>query len=326
MSGSGVYEGRLRVSVVICTYSSDRWNDLKTAVDSARFQDRAPPYEVVVVVDNNSALFDRVRGEVDGIISVENRVDPGLRGARNAGVQASTGDVVAFLDDDAIAPPDWIERLVAAYEDNTVIAVGGAAEMLLAGSSRPAWLPDEFLWTVGCTYKGMPEEQARIRNLMGCNMSFRREAFEVAGMFRLGYSCDETEFCIRLAQTVPDRILLFDPGIVVRHRVSAARMTWRYFLSRCYFEGGSKAVVTWLLGSGDGLSSERAYTLRVLPRGVMEGMRDAVIHQRPSSAARSAAIVAGLATTTVGYVVARFSTASVARQRGWTGSADVALA
>jgi hypothetical protein len=150
-------------------------------------------------------------------------------------------------------------------------------------------------------------------------MSFRREVFAAAGNFRLGYGCDETEFCIRLQQRSPANLLLYEPRAVVYHQVAANRSTWRHFSQRCYFEGGSKAVVARLRGGRDGLANERAYTLRTLPRAVARGLADTARGQGLAGAARAAAIVAGLALTTAGYVAGRLRVDDAARQRGWRG-------
>jgi len=74
--------------------------------------------------------------------------------------------------------------------------------------------------------------------------SYRREAAESAGRFRLGYGCDETESCIRLSVLRPESELLYVPEATVRHHVPASRGTLRDFVTRCWCEGGSKAVVS----------------------------------------------------------------------------------
>jgi hypothetical protein len=97
------------------------------------------------------------------------------------------------------------------------------------------------------------------------------------------------------------------------------RGTLRHFLRRCFFEGGSKAVVAHLAGAGRGLESERAYTMRVLPAGVRAGLADAVRGRDPHGLARAAAIVTGLATTGAGYVAGMITLQDAAERRGWAG-------
>jgi glucosyl-dolichyl phosphate glucuronosyltransferase len=305
----------LSVSVVICAYSEDRWLDLLAAVDSVLGQTHRD-CEIIVVIDHNPALLDRVRASLPDVLAIENREQRGLGGARNSGIAVALGDIIAFLDDDAMAASDWIEKLAAEYEEPAVVGVGGSIEPMWQGR-RPAWFPEEFYWVVGCTYRGLPQSARPVRNLIGCNMSFRRELFEQIGTFRLGYGCDETELSIRVGQRWPHTVLLYQPLAKVSHRIAETRSTWSYYSTRCYFEGGSKAVVAWLSGSKDGLASERSYTLRVLPRGVLRNLADAIVHGDRAGIGRAGAIVAGLFITTAGYVVGTLFTKQAARRRGW---------
>lgn len=306
----------LSTSVVICAYTEKRWDDLVAAVTSIQ-QQTCLPDEIIVVVDHNPNLLERVRTQLTGVTAIANQEAQGLGGARNSGLAVAKGDVIAFLDDDAVAAPDWLEQLNVGYQDENVLGVGGAIEPLWA-SSQPAWFPEEFQWVVGCTYRGMPQSSAPVRNLIGCNMSLRREVFATLGGFRLGYGCDETEFCIRVHQQWPQKLLLYNPNAKVKHKVPADRARWSYFRSRCYFEGRSKAVVSWLVGRKAGLDSERSYTLRTLPQGVLRGIADTVLHSDKAGFARAFFIMAGLATTTLGYLSGSLSVMEAARERGWS--------
>jgi glucosyl-dolichyl phosphate glucuronosyltransferase len=295
----------VKISVVICAYTEDRWDDVLAAVASVRSQSR-PAEEIIVVVDHNPALLGRLRPALPDVKVIPNSGYQGLSGGKNTGVSAARGDVVAFLDDDAMAEAEWLSVLAAGYDDPAVAGVGGLT-LPLWGGDVPRWFPEEFAWVVGCTYRGMVK--GPIRNLMGGNASFRRAVFDVAGGFRSGIGraagtrplgCEETEFCIRLRQAVPETVLLYDDGAVIWHRVPAERARFAYFRSRCYAEGLSKAMVTQSVGMGDGLASERRHALVALPRGVASGLRAAVTGDA-SGLGRAASIVAGLAFTTAGY-------------------------
>ena len=293
--------GQPSVSVIICAYTQKRWDDLNLAIASALAQDETA--EVIVVIDHEPELFVRVRLDWPMVIVLPNSSRPGLSGARNTGVAASSGEIVAFLDDDAAAAADWLSRMLAAFTDPSVVAVGGSAHPLWPDGSAPATLPAELLWVVGCTYRGQPTEIAEVRNVIGCSMAFRRDPLLAIGGFNLDtgrvgtipLGAEETEVCIRLRQADPSLRIIFDPNSRVSHRVSSDRLTWRYLRRRSFFEGISKAALSRSLGYADALSSERRYSTRVLPRGVIREM----LHFRPLSAI---AIVLSLGAASSGYL------------------------
>ena len=312
--GTSQPDRSLSCSVVVATHDTERWNELVEVMGALERQTLAP-HEIVVVVDHNPALLEQVRRELSAHVVPNDRV-PGLGGARNSGIAASTGAIVAFIDDDAQPDPDWLERLLEGYDDPQVAGVGGAIEPRWQ-PARPPWFPSEFDWVVGCSYVGLPEGRSFVRNLIGCNMSFRREVLERLDGFRLGYGCDETEFCIRLVQHDPQARLLYQPAARVNHLVPSARLRWRRFISRCYFEGGSKAVVARLVGPRDGLASERAYALHVLPRAVVRGVVSCLREGNRAGAERALTVVAGFAATSAGFLVGSVQVRRAAAARGW---------
>ncbi|MEV6297227.1 glycosyltransferase family 2 protein [Streptomyces sp. NPDC051896] len=304
------------ISVVICVYTEDRWEDILAAVSSVRAQSR-PARETLLVVDHNETLLEQLTREykeVEEVRVLANAGPRGLSAGRNTGIAASHGEIIAFLDDDAMAERDWLKHFAEGYEDPRVMAVGGRTMPIWASGRRPAWFPEEFDWVVGCTYKGLPPGRARVRNVLGGNASFRRSAFEAAGGFATGIGrdgnkrplgCEETELCIRLTRARPDAILLIDDRAVIHHRVPEPREHFAYFRTRTYAEGLSKALVARSVGSDKGLESERRYTTRVLPAGVAHGLRDALL-AHPAGAGRAGAIVTGVALAAGGYVIGSF--------------------
>jgi glucosyl-dolichyl phosphate glucuronosyltransferase len=296
------------ISVILCAYTSERWSDLIEAVESLQAQCRLPD-EIIVVIDHNRDLLARAEKALAGIHLVENRNERGLSGARNSGAAAARGDILVFMDEDAVADPECLERLMAWYQATGVIGVGGAIKPLWH-EKRPRWFPEEFDWVVGCTYKGMPEEAGEIRNLIGCNMSIKSHTFHQLHGFRNGIGRigkhplggEETELCIRASQLSPESVFIYEPRARVRHKVPLMRCSLRYFFSRCYFEGRSKAQIASLVGTRDSLAAEKKYTLRTLPAGVLKGLKDAFLGGDISGFAKAAMICAGLLTTTSGYL------------------------
>lgn len=297
------------ISVVVCTYTEDRWNRMVAAVASASAQ-TASPLETIVVVDHNPELLDRVRAELGDVVAVPNAGARGLSDGRNTGVATARGSVVAFLDDDAEAAPDWLANLAAHFERPEVIGVGGTV-VAAWPDGRPSWFPDEFDWVVGCSYRGLPRTAAPVRNLIGANMSFRRSVFEAVGGFdsrlgrvaRLPAGCEETEFCVRARRDNPTGVILYDPGAVVVHHIEATRTSREYFRARCYNEGISKAMVARLAGGVAPLSVEAQYVTNTLAGGACRALWSRVTGADPHGAARAAAMVVGLMQTAAGYAV-----------------------
>jgi GT2 family glycosyltransferase len=303
------------VSVIICTYTERRWPRLRDAVASLDAQ-TLPAHETIVVIDHDPRLLELAGPALTGTRVIENTGPRGLSGARNSGVGAANGEIVAFLDDDAVADERWLEELAGVFADPAVVGAGGVALPRWERGVPPAWLPEEFYWTVGCSYRGLPRRTAPIRNPIGATMSFRRSVFEqidgfTDGIGRVGSTplgCEETELSIRARQSYPGAVVLHVPGAVVRHTVTQERQTWRYFRNRCWAEGLSKALVSREVGSGDALSSEWTYTLRTLPAGVARGLL-AGLRGEPEGLRRAGAIIAGLMLTTAGYLRGRLAAA-----------------
>ncbi len=303
------------VSVVVCTYSRERLDQLNETLESLVTQTYTP-IEIVLVVDHNPSLSEELRRSVEAPISVvENANTRGLSGARNSGVERATGSVIAFIDDDAAAEPDWIERLVECYLDEGVLGAGGRIVPVWEGGKAPSWLPEEFLWIVGCTYRGMPE-RGQVRNLIGCNMSFRSSVFEAVGGFnsavgrvgKLPVGCEETEFCIRATNHWPAGKILYWPEGGVLHHVPRSRQTPGYFLRRCYSEGTSKAVVLRLAGSM-GTNTENTYLLKTLVPAVLRNAGSALTLKNPlSSLGRVGAITVGAAAVAIGLIIGMMRT------------------
>lgn len=303
-------------SVVICVYTEDRWEQICAAVQSLREQS-LPCAEIIVVVDYNHGLYQRLVAAMPDVTVVHNTHAKGLSGARNTGSDVARSEIIAFLDDDAAADRDWLKFIDAEYDNPAVTGVGGLT-LPAWQTKRPWWMPEEFYWVVGCNYLGMPPSGAPVRNLLGGNMSFRREVFAIIDGFHTGIGRsaskrplggEETEFCIRLARHSPETVLVMDHQARVFHFVSDKRCRFSYLLSRCYAEGISKALVTANVGAGDGLASERRYVTRTLPLGVLRGVAD-LFRGRPDGLGRAGAIIAGLGMTTAGYVAGKLKGAA----------------
>lgn len=306
------------VSVIICAFTEARWNDLIAARNSLYTQSNRPD-EVIIVIDHNSRLLDRARLKFPDTVVVPNNEAKGLSGARNTGVGVASSRIVLFLDDDAVAEPQWVQYMTGPFEQSDVVGVGGIAIPAWDGGTRPAWFPPEFLWVVGCSYVGLPADGASLRNPIGSTMGFRRNDVIACGGFssdlgRIGnkpVGGEETEISMRMRNQFIDSRLVLCRRAIVNHRVTMERHSVAYFMRRCYWEGVSKATIVRLQSdrgtpADTSLQAEKSYVLSVLPMGVVRGVGSAISRRSPRSLGIPAAIVAGLMATCAGYMRSRF--------------------
>lgn len=300
------------VSVVICAYTLERWEQLGEAVRSVGAQTHQP-LELIVSIDHNSALYERALAEIPGLLAdravtvqvVENRFDSRLGGARTTAAEIARGDLLVFLDDDAAAAPDWLERLVADYADPRVVAVGGAPVPRYE-IARPRWIPEECNWVFGCAYRGLPTSLAPVEHLIGANMSIRREALLSWGGFHSD-NHDDMDLSHRAAHAYGARSVLFDPEAVVFHFVPASRLTWSYFWRRCFFVNRGKVTAFRTMGEASNLRAEVRFGLRALTRGLYEETR-ALLGGDPYAPVRYGALLCALVLGAAGSLAGRLPT------------------
>ena len=298
---------RPTVSVIICAYTEDRWLQLKKAVASVDAQ-TSPPIEIIVCIDHNDKLlrkseeyFGKERpAEAIPLIVLANKYDGRLGAARNTGAELASGEVLAFLDDDAAAARDWLERLIAPYDDERVGAVGGAP-LPVFEVRRPHWFPLEFDWVFGCAYRGLPLTRAPLGHLIGANMSARRSILREVGGFHSDHE-DDMDMSHRIAHA--QHRVLYEPLAVVHHFVPTTRTTWDYFWRRCYFVNRAKVEVFANLQEASGLRAELTFVTRTLTKGVLTEIRH-VVRGDLYGLARIGAMIAGIALAGLGHLSGR---------------------
>lgn len=257
------------IDVVISVFSIYRAKDVVDCITSLRKQTLLPK-NVILVLDPDPELISNYRKLLDSSVKLVISGSFGLSSARNEGIKNSSSEIVAFIDDDAIADTYWLENLVSNFADPAVIGVGGQIFPVWP-KQKPEWFPEELYWIVGCSYKGLPTQRAHIRNPIGCNMAFRRSVFKKAGYFstetgRFGNKLmghDDTEFGIRALSSLSGTKIMYDPQAIVYHKVSKNRVSISYVLKRSYSEGFSKAYVVNTTNS-TAISVEKDYLKKIL--------------------------------------------------------------
>ena len=295
---------RLAVSVIICAYTEERWSLLKKAVASVEAQTLLP-VEIIVCIDHNQNLLEKSQAYFasvprDGKVPlsvVANKYSGHLGSARNTAAEVAEGEVLAFLDDDAAATPDWLDLLTEPYSCAAAGAVGGSP-LPVYEDKRPRWFPHEFDWVFGCAYRGLPERRAPLAHLIGANMSVRRTALEQIKGFQSD-DHDDMDMCHRIAFAKYD--VIYEPRATVHHFVPTVRTTWSYFWRRCYFVNRGKVEAFANMQEAAHLGAEIAFVIKTLAKGVPTEMGD-VVRGDPYGLARIGAMVAGIVLAGLGHL------------------------
>ncbi|WP_338728725.1 glucosyl-dolichyl phosphate glucuronosyltransferase [Haladaptatus sp. DJG-WS-42] len=299
----------MRVSVVLCTYSLDLYDAFEEAAESILAQTH-PNHELIIVVDGTPEVYERVledygaRDDVRIHLNSENR---GLLASRNTGAELADGDVVAFIDDDAVADPDWLAELVSVYEDHDALAAGGRmTPEWVAG--KPTFLPAEFYWLIGVTHRGFADGPGEVRNTFGSNLSFKRDVFSELGGFDTaigGRKGDknlqggETELCARLRQRY-DSGVYYTPDARVAHKVFAYRTDPEWLVRRAFWQGYSKRAMEVLVPESSGEESD--FLGKLLTEFAPERAKRLVFHPSLSGLLQLVMLVVLTGTVGLGYV------------------------
>lgn len=244
---------RLRISIVIISFTEKRLNNLRSLFESINIQSHSD-LEVIVVVERNEIIYrfasDYSSRFPKSVILVKEKA--GVSRARNIGIASSKGDVIAFVDDDAILAPDWSEELVQAFALHEC-AVG------VTGRSLPRWtgtscnfFPKSLYWMIGCTEWKDSDSEYYTNFATGVNMAFRKEAF-ATHKFELdihynasrtsvykGLPNDENDFAVRLT-TELGRPIIYNPKLTVLHQVAPERISISFVRKYAFWQGLAEA-------------------------------------------------------------------------------------
>jgi glycosyltransferase involved in cell wall biosynthesis len=248
----------LQISAIICTHNRDTY--LGAAIDSLLAQDFTANFEIVVV-DNGSS--DRTREVVE-----QRATDPrlkyifepilGLSVARNTGAKATSADIIAYLDDDAVASPQWLQVLYSAYENNPNIAIAGGKVTLIwpPDIEPPKWISPGLAGNLGAydlgdsiVYIEQPGSTPR-----GLNYSIRRSFLDDIGGFdpqlgRVGKNLLSNEE-LQMTEIALQRgwQVAYLPEALVAHNVAPERLKPSWFLNRGWWQGISECYREQLAG------------------------------------------------------------------------------
>ena len=210
----------------------------------------------VLVVDNAStdgtrALVRECAGAFEGRLHYLFEPTSGKPYALNAGIAATSGDLVGLIDDDEEIDEAWFECIAGAFVDPDLDFIGGKV-LPIWGAPRPEWLGDGYLGVIGWVDPGSVSRSMDASYpgiLMGGNAVIRRTALEAAGPYSTALNrtgarllgCEDEDMYHRLlARGARGRYV---PDLVIHHHVPAGRLTRRYFRRWCFWRGVSLGVM-----------------------------------------------------------------------------------
>lgn len=294
---------------VIVSPNRRRLAELEATMNSLRHQEGGSPHIVVAVQEGAiEAIVGRLYPDVGIVRSPDRDLSPDLR---NAGAAVATTSLVAFIDEGASVPSDWLRTLLPHFDDE---CVGGVEPSVFPDwdlGRRPSWFPREFDWALGCSHSAYPVVPIAIRNAFGTGVIVRRDLLNAVGGFRpdrswesepTGHGLKYADLCLRMRRERPETRFLHDPATLVRQPVDADRTTLRYLARRCYLEGKGTGRLARNGEPVDGtISMDKRLLTRVLPETVARNLFEATCG-RPSGAGRAAVVVGGMACAAVGYL------------------------
>ena len=261
-----------KVSVVISAYSMDRIDDIVDLLNSLKNQ-TCNDFEVVFVVDGTKELMEKMKPYIEKVGLKNIKIvcageNKGLSNARNLGIKNSSGDIIAFIDDDAIADEKWIEETIKAFERHPdAWGVTGYGEGLWLGV-KPEELPEILWWIVGdASYMFDKNDEIEVRNPHGYSMAFKKWVFDKVGLFSLEFGKKGNLWLIGEDSEIGIRIyknggkIIYIPSIKIKHKIYPYRVELKNIIKRAFYEGYSKAYIEKIHGKI--LSKEDKYLKKI---------------------------------------------------------------
>lgn len=271
----------LTFSVIICT--KNRADYLANVIRSLQTQVYPRADYEIIVVDNGSIDHTKLvveQANLTSIVPVKYIYEPqlGKSKARNTGVSSSKHDILAFIDDDAIADQYWLARFAAAFEGNgeRTVCVAGKSEVVLE-EEKPDWFPSELRsYLSGTEHLGNAQRHLKPGEYpVLANLSIRRRIFIELGGFaeELKLYNEEIELCRRIRKN--DWEIFYAPEALVQHHISKNRLTFKSLLWRSYWQGFSDVLTENRFSSRSWsglLRSNAALVSQMLSDGVKTGL------------------------------------------------------
>lgn len=267
------------ISIVVPTHN--RPKDVTEAVGTLVAQDY-PNFEVVVIANNctdDTSAAVNALADAHSVVRVVAEPTPGVGAAHNRGVAEAQGELVAFLDDDELAPPGWLSSLYSAQQDTGAGGVGGPYQPLWL-TTPPKWLANSLCMQETLSFMDFGHERCKVEWLLGGNMMYTHKALDDAEGFGPWDSYKKANSMVGGGDiVVGGRVrkagyeVWFEPSAFVWHKVSPSRMRLSYILRRAFWAGYTDVAIgrEWKLGDKAGKALCRGWDAVALGAVILPG-------------------------------------------------------
>ena len=265
-----------RLTVAFSTFRESRFSWVKQLLISLQNQTFGD-FKVLLIVNHDRKYFNRLVNEIGDwkeltfeVNVVFNPDNLGIAHDRNIALKNANTPLIAFTDDDAFPHKDWLRMINDTFE--TYNSAGAVTGPILANWSpdsigSKSWFPKELYWIIGCNHREYQSVQ-EVRNGFASNLALDREISLSCGGFdeTFGYNQkyrmagEEPELSMKLKKM--NKLTLWNPQVIVYHRVTASRLKLKDILIRSYVEGRTKVYLERAFGVGT-LAPEKEHLIVV---------------------------------------------------------------
>lgn len=243
----------MKFSVIISTYSLNRYDDLIELINNIQKQTYSD-FETIIIIDENKQLLEKIKNYIQKnqlckMKIIYNSDNKGLSHSRNIGIENSSGDILAFIDDDAIPDENWVKSLIEIFDsDDDIGAMTGHIIPEWEHKSM-AWFPKELHWMISCSYTLTPTVKQEVNRGFGTNMAFRRDIIHKVGIFATNIGInkkkwiggEDTDMFLRVKNA--GMKVVFEPKVIVKHKIYNYRIKIRNIIKRAFNGGFSVAMM-----------------------------------------------------------------------------------
>ena len=301
------------ISIIVSTYSTKRINDFQNLLKSIRNQSYQN-IEIVISVDENKELYHKIEKlipEIEKNIKIIfNPRNEGLAHSRNIGVKNADGDIIAFVDDDAILFPDWAESIVKTFDGNNIGAVAGDIIPLWENNNM-SWFPRELFWMISCSYSMTPDHKCEVERGFGTNMAFRKDIFYKVGMFDSEFGINgekwtggEDTIMFLKVKDNGDKVF-FNPDAKVFHKIYFYRIKMLNIVKRAFNGGYSVAKMNKLRKYNISDSTEERYLRTLLFEFYPRGFKKLLTKKSVESLKQIFAVTMVIVSESIGYLIGK---------------------